>query len=33
MLKIDTVEKMGYILTKVLPRATFEYFQKKTMFW
>ena len=31
MLKIDTVEKMGDILTKGLPRETFEYLLKKIM--
>ena len=29
LLKIDTVEQLGDMFTKVLPRATFEYLRKK----
>ena len=33
LLKIDTVEQLGDIFTKGLPRATFEYLRKKMMGW
>ena len=33
LLKIDTVEQLGDIFTKGLPRATFEYLRKKIMGW
>ena len=33
LLKIDTVEQLGDIFTKGLPRATFEYLRKKLMGW
>lgn len=31
LLKIDTVEHLGDIFTKGLPRQTFEYLRKKIM--
>ena len=31
LLKIDTVEQLGDIFTKGLPKATFEYLHKKIM--
>ena len=31
LLKIDTIEEMGDIFTKGLPRETFEYLQKNIM--
>ena len=33
LLKIDTVEKMGDIFTKVLTRETCEYIRKNIMGW
>ena len=33
LLKIDTVEQLGDIFTKGLPRATFEYLRKRIMGW
>jgi hypothetical protein len=33
LLKIDTVEQLGDIFTKGLPRATFEYLRKKMIGW
>ena len=33
LLKIDTVEQLGDLFTKGLPRATFEYLRKKLMGW
>ena len=33
LFKIDTVDKMGDIFTKGLPRATFEYLRKNNMGW
>jgi hypothetical protein len=33
LLKIDTVEQLGDIFTKGLPRVTFEYLRKKMMGW
>ena len=33
LLKIDTVEQLGDMFTKGLPRATFEYLRKKLMGW
>ena len=33
LLKIDTVEKMGDILTKGFPRETFEYLRNNIMGW
>ena len=33
LLKIDTVEQLGDIFTKSLPRATFEHLRKKIMGW
>ena len=33
LLKIDTVEQLGDIFTKGLPRATFEYLRKRMMGW
>ena len=33
LINIDTVEEMGDIFTKVLPRETFEYLRKKIMGW
>ncbi len=33
LLKIETVEQLGDIFTKGLPRATFEYLRKKMMGW
>ena len=33
LLKIETVEQLGDIFTKGLPRATFEYLRKKIMGW
>jgi len=33
LLKIDTVEQLGDLFTKGLPRATFEYLRKKLMNW
>ena len=33
LFKIDTVEQMGDIFTKGLPRETFEYLRKKIMYW
>ena len=33
LLKIDTVEQLGDIFTKGLPKATFEYLRKKIMGW
>ena len=33
LFNIDTVEKLGDIFTKGLPRATFEYIQKNIMGW
>jgi hypothetical protein len=33
LLKIDTIEQLGDIFTKGLPRATFEYIRKKMMLW
>jgi hypothetical protein len=31
--KIETVEQLGYIFTKRLPRANFEYLRNKLMGW
>ena len=33
LLKIETVEQLGDIFTKGLPRATFEYLRRKMMGW
>ena len=33
LLKIDTVEQLGDMFTKGLPRATFEYLRKRIMGW
>ena len=33
LVKIDTIEQLGDIFTKSLPRATFEYLRKKLMGW
>jgi hypothetical protein len=33
LLKIDTVEQLGDLFTKGLPRATFEYLRRKLMGW
>lgn len=33
LLKIDTLEQLGDMFTKGLPRATFEYLRKKLMGW
>ncbi len=33
LLKIDTVEQLGDLFTKGLPRATFEYLRKKLRGW
>ena len=33
LLKIDTVEQLGDIFMKGLPRATFEYLRKRIMGW
>ena len=33
LLKIETIEQLGDIFTKGLPRATFEYLRKKMMGW
>jgi hypothetical protein len=33
LFKIDTVEQLGDIFTKGLPRATFEYLRKRMMGW
>ena len=33
LVKIDTVEQLGDMFTKGLPRATFEYLRKKLMGW
>ena len=33
LLKIVTIEQLGDLLTKCLPRATFEYLQNKIMGW
>ena len=33
VMKIDTVEQLGDIFTKGLPRATFEYLRNKLMGW
>ena len=33
LLKIETVEQLGYIFTKGLLRESFEYLQKKIMGW
>ncbi len=33
LLKIETLEQLGDLLTKGLARATFEYLQKKMMGW
>ena len=33
LLKIETMEQLGDIFTKGLPRATFEYLRKKMMGW
>ena len=33
LLKIDTIEQLGDIFTKGLPRATFEYLRKRMMGW
>ncbi len=33
LLKIDTVEQLGDLFTKGLPRATFEYLRGKFMGW
>ena len=33
LVKIDTVEQLGDMFTKELPRATFEYLRKKLMGW
>ena len=33
LLKIDTVEQLGDIFTKGLPRATFEYLRSKLLGW
>ena len=33
LFKIDTVEQVGDLFTKGLPRATFEYLRKKLMGW
>ena len=33
LVKIDTIEQLGDIFTKSLPKATFEYLRKKLMEW
>ena len=33
LLKIDTIEQLGDIFTKPLPKVTFEYLRKKLMGW
>ena len=33
LLKIDTIEQLGDMFTKALPRVTFEYLQNKLMGW
>ena len=33
LLKIDTIEQLGDIFTKPLPKVTFEYLWKKLMGW
>ena len=33
LLKTATADHLGYLLTKGLPRATFEYFWNKIMVW
>ena len=33
LLKIDTVDQLGDIFTKGLPKGTFEYLRKKIMGW
>ena len=33
LLKIDTVEQLGDLLTKGVPKATFEYLRSKIMGW
>ena len=33
VMKIDTVEQLGDIFTKGLPKATFEYLRNKLMGW
>ena len=33
LVKIDTIEQLGDIFTKSLPRVTFEYLRKKLMGW
>ena len=33
LVKIDTIEQLGDIFTKSLPKATFEYLRKKLMGW
>ena len=33
LLKIATVQQVGYLFTKGLPRATFKYLQNKVMGW
>lgn len=33
LVKIDTIEQLGDVFTKGLPRATFEYLRKKMMGW
>jgi hypothetical protein len=33
LFKIETIEQLGDIFTKGLPRATFEYLRKKMMGW
>ena len=33
LVKIDTVEQLGDIFTKSLPRVAFEYLRKKLMGW
>ena len=33
LLKIDTVEQLGDLFTKGVPRVTFEYLRKKIMGW
>jgi hypothetical protein len=33
LMKIETVEQLGDIFTKALPRVQFEYLQKNLMGW
>ena len=33
LIKIDTVEQLGYFFTKGMPWVTFEYLRKKLMGW